>query len=60
MGLVREWGGKDQVGDAMRGCDSGLRKEKPMGLGSGPSDWTHMVPDAITLLEQMIKIAEAT
>lgn len=44
VGLAREWGGEDTAGEAMRGWESGLRKEKPTGLGTGPTDWPHTVP----------------
>lgn len=45
----------DKLGEHIRGWGSGFRKEKPIGLGTGPSDWTHTVPDATTLLKQKDK-----
>lgn len=32
------------MGEAVRGWESGLRKERPPGLGTGPTDGTHLVP----------------
>lgn len=43
------------MGEAIRDWRSRLRKEKPIGLGTGPSDRTHMVPDTTILLEQKDK-----
>lgn len=41
----------DEAGWLIRGCRPGLRKEKLRGLVTGPSDWTHTVPDVSALLE---------
>ena len=41
-----------KVGEPIWGWGSGLTQEKPVGLGTGPSHWTHTVSEASTLLEQ--------
>lgn len=38
VGLAREWAGKDKVEETIRGWGCAFRREKPVGLGTGPSD----------------------
>lgn len=46
----------DKVGEPIWGWGSGLRQEKPVGLGTGPSHWTQFLKPPLCL--SRIKTAE--